>query len=237
MKLSVPVFQLKRRARLLARNEKIALHDALDRVARDEGFAAWSLLASQVAAHAPAKTMLSRLAHGDLLLLGARPGHGKTRLGLQLLLDAVREGRDAVFFTLEYSAQEARRRILALEGAADGIGDSVDVVTSDDISADYIIAHLSASARGTVAVIDYLQILDQQRSKPQLSDQLRTLRDFARQTGIVLVFIAQIDRAFDPAKKSLPDIQDIRLPNPLDVGLFTKACFLHDGEGQLQTIA
>lgn len=237
MKLSAPIFQLKRRARLLARHDKIALHEALDRIARDEGFVAWSLLAVQAAAQAPATTMLSRLTHGDLLLLGARPGHGKTRLGLQLLLDAVREGRDAVFFTLEYSAQEARQRIHALEGAADGVGDSVDIVTSEDISADYIIAHLSGSPRGTVAVVDYLQILDQQRSKPALADQLRVLRAFTRENGIVLVFISQIDRAFDPANKPLPDIQDIRLPNPVDIGFFTKACFVHNGEIRFQNIA
>lgn len=237
MKLSAPIFQLKRRARLLARHDKIALHEALDRIARDEGFVAWSLLAVQAAAQTPATTMLSQLTHGDLLLLGARPGHGKTRLGLQLLLDAVREGRDAVFFTLEYSAQEARQRIHALEGAADGVGDSVDIVTSEDIRADYIIAHLSGSPRGTVAVVDYLQILDQQRSKPALADQLRVLRAFTRENGIVLVFISQIDRAFDPANKPLPDIQDIRLPNPVDIGFFTKACFVHNGEIRFQNIA
>jgi RNA polymerase-interacting CarD/CdnL/TRCF family regulator len=36
MRLSAPIYQLKRRAKLLARNEKIALHDALDRVAREK---------------------------------------------------------------------------------------------------------------------------------------------------------------------------------------------------------
>ena len=44
MWLSAPIYRLKRRARLLARNEKIALHVALDRIARAEGFAGWSLL-------------------------------------------------------------------------------------------------------------------------------------------------------------------------------------------------
>ncbi|RMB04577.1 hypothetical protein [Eilatimonas milleporae] len=38
MKLSAPVFRLKRRARTLAREEKIPLHQALDRLARREGF-------------------------------------------------------------------------------------------------------------------------------------------------------------------------------------------------------
>ena len=38
MKLSAPVYRLKRRAKVLAREERIPLHEALDRVAMDEGF-------------------------------------------------------------------------------------------------------------------------------------------------------------------------------------------------------
>lgn len=237
MRLSAPIYQLKRRAKLLARDEKIALHEALDHIAREEGFAGWSLLSSQLAMNSPSKAVLSRLAHGDLLLLGARPGHGKTLLGLQLLLDAVREGRKAVFFTLEYTEQETRQRIQSLDGNAHGLDDKLEIVTSDEICADYIIDHLSGSPRGTVVVIDYLQILDQQRSKPALSDQMLALRSFARDNGFVLGFISQIDRTFDPASKPLPDIQDIRLPNPVDMGFFTKACFLHNGEVRLQDVA
>lgn len=237
MRLSAPIYQLKRRAKLLARDEKIALHEALDRIAREEGFAAWSLLSSQFAMNAPSKAMLSRLADGDLLLLGARPGHGKTLLGLQLLLDAIREGRKAVFFTLEYNEQQTKERIRTLERDAHGAGNQLEIVTSDDISADYIIRHLSGSARGSVAIIDYLQILDQQRSKPALADQMVALRDFARRTGIVLGFISQIDRSFDPDIKPVPDIRDIRLPNLFDLGLFSKACFLHNGEVRIQDVA
>ncbi len=237
MRLSAPIFRLKRRARLLARDEKIALHEALDRIAREEGYAGWSLLAAAAAADGPSKAMLSRLVEGDLLLLGARPGHGKTLLGLQLLLDAVREGRRAVFFTLEYSEREARERLRAADPGAGRLGDRLEIVTSDDISADYVIGYLAGAPRGTVAVIDYLQILDQQRSKPPLSDQVRALRTFARDTGCVLGFISQIDRAFDPERKPLPDIGDIRLPNFVDPGLFTKVCFLHDGAARLRDVA
>ncbi len=46
MKLSAPLYHLKRKARLLSRSENIPLHQALDRVARQEGFDGWSLLAA-----------------------------------------------------------------------------------------------------------------------------------------------------------------------------------------------
>ncbi|TCU10012.1 DNA helicase [Rhizobium sullae] len=237
MKLSAPIFQLKRRAKLMARNSNVPLHEALDQIAREEGFARWSLLSSQIAAGSLSKTILSRLDDGDLLLVAGRPGHGKTTLGLQLLLDAARDERKAVLFTLEFTEQQARKYLQSLGEGSNAIGDSLEIVTSDEISADYIIRYLSGSRPGTVAVIDYLQILDQQRSKPALSDQVLALGDFARKTGVVLGFISQIDRSFDPESKRLPDIRDIRLPNLVDLGLFNKACFLHNGEAQLQDVA
>lgn len=236
MILSAPLFQLKRRAKLMARSNNLPLHEALDQIAREEGFARWSLLSSQIAAASLSETILSRLSDGDLLLMAGRPGHGKTTLGLQLLLDAARDDRKAIFFTLEFTEQQARKHIRSLEKDTLSIGDTLEIVTSDEISADFIIRHLSGSERGTVAVIDYLQLLDQQRSKPALSEQVLALRDFARKAGVVLGFISQIDRSFDPEKKRLPDIRDIRLPNLVDLGLFTKACFLHNGEAQLQDV-
>ncbi|QFY59302.1 AAA family ATPase [Rhizobium grahamii] len=237
MKLSAPIFQLKRRAKLMARNDKVPLNQALDQIARDEGFARWSLLSSRMSSGPLSQTILSRLGDGDLLLLAGRPGHGKTTLGLQLLIDAVRAGRTAFLFSLEFTEQQASKHLRSLEGDTDRIADRVRIVTSDEISADYIISHLAGSKPGTVAVIDYLQVLDQNRSKPVLSEQVQTLGDFAQRTGVVLGFISQIDRSFDPASKRLPDIRDIRLPNFVDLGLFNKACFLHEGEAQLQDVA
>lgn len=234
MRLSVPIYQLKRRAKLLARSEKVPLHEAQDRIAREEGFRAWSALSARMTANPPASALLPKLAAGDMLLLGARPGHGKTLMGLQLLLDALRDGRRAVFFTLEWTEREAMQRIRSLESAE--VGHAPEIVTLSDISADFIADHMSGSPTGTVAVIDYLQILDQQRSKPSLSEQMRVLHGFARENGTILGFISQIDRSFDPGRHPLPGIEDVRLPNPIPAGVFSKACFLHAGEARLQHV-
>ncbi len=233
MRLSAPIYQLKRRAKLLARDENIALHAALDRIAQQEGFAGWSLLSSRVAMNPSSKAILSQLDEGDLLLLGARPGQGKTMLGLQLVRDAVRAGRRAVFFSLEYTERGAREQLDALCAEGQGIADEAEIVTSDDICADFIVQYLAAAPRGTIAIIDYLQILDQQRSKPALSDQMLVLKAFARKTGVILGFIAQIDRSFDADSADVPSFGQLRLPNPIAPSIFTKACFLHNGEVRL----
>lgn len=44
MSLSAPIYVLKRRAKQLSREAGIPLNQALDRIARDEGFQTWSLL-------------------------------------------------------------------------------------------------------------------------------------------------------------------------------------------------
>jgi len=64
----------------------------------------------------------------------------------------------------------------------------------------------------------------------ELAAQVRALQAFARRRGLIIVCISQIHRSYDPAKKPFPDIGDVRLPNPVDLGLFNKACFLSQGE-------
>lgn len=234
MQLSMPIYQLRRRAKLMARQQSIPLHEALNRVAREEGFAAWSLLAARTGTSPPIPDILPGLVDGELILLAARPGQGKTRVALRLLLDAIREGRRGVLFSLDFTAEEARKHFLSIDRKSHA--NMPEIVTSDEISAEFIVRHLLGSPPGTVAVVDYLQILDQQRAKPPLSDQMRILREFARDTGIVLCFISQIDRSFDPRQKPVPTLSDIRLPNPIPTGIFTKACFLHAGRAQLELL-
>lgn len=237
MRFSTPVFRLKRRARLLAREAKIPLHEALDRVARREGFQSWSHLSASPSGHRPASALLARLSPGDLVLLGARPGHGKTLLGLQLAIEAARTGRPGFFFTLEYNEADVRDRLASFGIDPKAIEGPFTLDTSDDICADHIIERLSMAPKNSVAVIDYLQLLDQRRRNPELSVQIRALKDVTSALGSIIVAISQIDRAFDLQAKSLPALADVRLPNPLDLTLFTKSCFLHDGEASLEAIA
>ncbi|MBZ9699303.1 MULTISPECIES: DNA helicase [unclassified Mesorhizobium] len=229
-----PIYHLKRQARLLSREEKIPLHQALDRIAAREGFASWSLLAAKVVENKSPGRLFSRLEPGDLVLVGARPGHGKTLMSLELAVEAMKRGHRSVFFSLEYTHRDVLDRFRAI-GADPAQFDRLFAFdTSDGISADYIVEVLGSAARGTLAIIDYLQLLDQKRDNPELMDQVRTLKAFARDTGVILVFISQIDRSYDPSTKPFPDISDVRLPNPLDLSLFSKACFLNKGAIRFQ---
>lgn len=230
MRLSAPVYQLKRKAKLLSREENIPLHEALNRIAAQEGFDSWSLLAAKASAATPAEKIFPQLALGDLILMGARPGQGKTLMSLRLAVEAMKAGNRGVFFTLEYTEKDVLNCFRAI-GAEPAHFDGIfELDNSDDISADYIVKRLAAVPRGTLVVVDYLQLLDQKRESPELMDQVRMLQSFARERGLIFIFISQIDRSYDPSKKPYPDLEDVRLPNPLDLGLFSKTCFLNNGE-------
>jgi len=232
MTLSAPIHLLKRRARLLSRSDRIPLHAALDRIAADEGYRSWSLLVATQPRPETAHALLPRLAPGDLVLMAGRPGQGKTLAGLALLAEAVKAGRRGIFFTFEYTPLDVAARLRSLGIDRDAIAGLFDCDCSDAISAAYIVGALATAPHATVAVIDYLQLLDQRRDTPELGVQVRTLRAFARERGLVLVFLSQIDRSYDASEKPFPDIADVRLPNPLDLSLFDKACFLSRGEAR-----
>lgn len=227
MKLSAPIYSLKRLAKSISRTEKIALHVALDRVANQEGFRNWSLLSAQVTVNW-SNQILEVINPGELILLGARPGHGKTRVGLELVAKSTKLGKQGWFFTLEWNEADIEECLISLGQPSITTNHRFHFDTSDSISADYIIDCLEESERGTVAVVDYLQLLDQNRSKPVLSSQMHKLKSFAQMHGYIIVCISQIDRSFETTGRQAPTINDVRLPNPLDLSVFDRTCFLHD---------
>ncbi|MDB5473129.1 MAG: helicase [Devosia sp.] len=233
MKLSAPIYHLKRGAKQLARQRAIPLHEALDLTAAEQGFASWSLLAARHAAQSAAARVYEGLEPGDLVLLAARPGQGKTLLALELAAQAVRSGNRSFFFTLDYTPNDVVQRLHSIAFEPARFESLFAVDCSNQICAAYIVEALQAAGPGTLVVIDYLQLLDQNRAHPPLADQVSALKAFARERELVIVFISQIDRSYDPSSKPYPDRGDVRLPNPLDLGLFSKMCFLNGGAVQV----
>lgn len=224
--------KLKRQAKTEARKAGLPLHQALDRVAKSQGFASWSLLASSGASDA----LYQHFIAGDMLIVAARPGQGKTLTALRLAVEAAQAGNHGYFFSLEYMERDVASRLETLGIDCKAFDGRFHFDGSDDISASYIISAMGNAPAGSVAAVDYLQLLDQRRDKPPLSEQVATLREFAQRRGVILAFIAQIDRAYDPLSGSGPGPADIRLPNPIDVGAtFDKGIFLSNGHLQITT--
>lgn len=157
-------------------------------------------------------------------------------MALELIAEAVKAGRAGVFFTLEYNEQETLDRYISVGGHSGALDKDFRIDASDAISANYIIDRLRPASPGTIAAIDYLQVLDQSRTKPEVTEQVSALKNFAAKSGVIFVFISQIDRSFDLSPKPLPELVHVRRPNPLDLALFDKACFLNDGETRIDML-
>ncbi|MFK4623618.1 hypothetical protein ACVIWV_002322 [Bradyrhizobium diazoefficiens] len=145
MRLSAPIYHLKRKAKRLSREEGIPLHHALDRIATTEGFSAWSMLAAKAAAMTPSNRLFPQFRPGDLVLVGARPGQGKTLMSLELAVEAMKSGHRAAFFSLEYTEKDVLERLRAIGVDPAQFADMFEVDCSDAISADYVVKQMAAA--------------------------------------------------------------------------------------------
>ena len=235
MALSAPIFQLKRTAKSLSHTKKIPLNQALDQVAVGEGFSSWSELASSPSSLSSPARLFNELEHGDLLLLGGRPRQGKTVMALKLIVEAMKRGHRGVFFTLDYNEQDVAKLFAKIGISSKKFNELFEFDNTDDIDAHYIIQQMQSAPSGTVVAVDYLQLLDQRRQSPVVGVQVEALKSFARERGLIVIFTSQIDRSYELSARPFPDMRDVRLPNPLDVSIFDKACFLSGGEIQMQS--
>jgi replicative DNA helicase len=233
MKFTAPIFILKQQAKALSRKEKIPLHQALDRIAAREGFNAWSLLAAKAASERPSERFLEQLSAGDLALIAARPGQGKTLFSLKLAVEAMRQGNRAAFFTLEFTQADVAECFEIMDEKLSNFTGRLLIDDSDQICADYIATRLASAPAKMLVIIDYLQLLGQKRLNASIADQIQRLKALARERHLIIVCLSQIDRRYDVTKQPFPGFGDVRLPNPLDIGVFNHACFLNRGRVQL----
>jgi replicative DNA helicase len=235
MKFSAPIYILKQQAKALSQRDKLRLHVALDQVAVREGFNAWSHLASVWQRTDTSRSLYEQLRPGDLLLVGSRPGQGKTLLSIGLAVEAMERGNRAAFFTLEYTAAEVENLFTMIGRKQGDFRGKWLLDTSDDISASHISERLADEPPGTLVVVDYLQLLDQRRDKPSLDVQVRNLKAFAQKIQSIVICLSQIAREYTLTSRACPSLQDVRMPNPLDLSIFDKSCFIQDGKMQLHS--
>jgi replicative DNA helicase len=238
-KLSAPLYVLKQKAKALKKQTGVSLNQALDEMAKQEGYQSWSLLAAKAKEIFPKEReeILDYLNPGDLMLIAARPGVGKTTFCLQILLQAVKEGTHGYFFSLEYTHRDVASKVADLDESVGGNHELLHFDFSDEICSDYIVEKTASVSKGSVIVVDYLQLLDQKRSNPSLQLQVERLKAHAKSRGCIVIFISQVDRSFEMTGRDRPTMEDVRLPNPLDLKLFNKSMFLHDGKMEFRSPA
>lgn len=231
MKLSSPIHVLKSQAKKLKKSQSITMTEALNKIAEKEGYTSWSLLQSQNSNPYPNSysEILDFFNEGDLVLIGARPTTGKTSFSIGMLVKAIqRKKAKNFYFTLSEVHKDLAGRVAAYDESIGGNNPYFGYSYSNDIQASYIIKNTESEiSKGSLIVIDYLQLLDERRINDPLQKQVEDLKSYAKRTGCIIIFISQLDREIENRTNQKPTINDIRLPNPLDLTLFNKMILLY----------
>ena len=182
-------------------------------------------------------TVLTGLGRGDLIILAARPGMGKTSFILNLARNAARTGKKIAFFSLEMSRDQLAQRLLSLDSSV-GISrlrkggltpeewDRIATATGElynaqifvDESSDITVQQIKAKVRRNkpdAVFIDYLQLLTpvtkSDNRAVQVQEMTRALKIMAKELAIPVVVCSQLSRAGTGRGVShVPQLSDLR---------------------------
>lgn len=183
--------------------------------------------------------LLDGLCPGRLYVIAARPGMGKSVMGLQLARCAVRAGSSAAVWTLEMPYDEYVTRLFAAEKdipyrkiqlaqlSPQEWGDLSDVAQQMNDARMWIddsealpISELLARARTLhrlhgvgLVVVDYLGLIVGQRNLPrerEVAEIVKSLKGLAKKLGIPVVLLAQLNRTLESRADKRPVLSDAR---------------------------
>lgn len=183
--------------------------------------------------------LIGGLLPSDLEVIAARPGMGKTALGLGIATHAALDGRPVIFFSLEQPAEQLAQRALA---RASGItadrqqagridagewGDYIDhrdrvarlPIIIDD-TAGLTASAIAARARRAyrrykpeLIVIDHLQLIAgdrRQDRRMEIDEATRKLKALAKELNLPVLLLSQLNRGVEGRDDKRPGLSDLR---------------------------
>lgn len=182
---------------------------------------------------------ISGLNRSDLIILGARPGMGKTSFALNIATHvAMKENRKVCFFSLEMSRDQLAQRVLSSESGVDSeklrngnlqspdwvaLGDAGERLSHAnffiDETAGITVPEMKAKIRrlGNVdlVIVDYLGLMHSARRidnrVQEISEITRSLKVMAKELQIPVIVCSQLSRATEVRGKShKPGLADLR---------------------------
>ncbi|MBO5262347.1 MAG: replicative DNA helicase [Clostridia bacterium] len=176
---------------------------------------------------------------GDLVIVGARPGVGKTSFCLNLGANIAKQSKKAVcMFSLEMSAEQLTSRLLAAEGMVDSVRMRSGKLEDDDWSK---LANAAATLSETeiyiddttgvnvtamkgklrriknlgLVIVDYLQLMETEKKRKdgsrvnEVAEITRGLKIMGKELGVPVIVCSQLSRGTDKEKKR-PVLSDLR---------------------------
>jgi replicative DNA helicase len=184
---------------------------------------------------------------GDMIVIAARPGVGKTSLAMNMACRVAGKGHNVLFFTLEMPADQVTKRILSAETGVDmmkiinanlsmdelasimaRIGDVGELPIYIDDSSHLTVASLRSKAKSLRAtlekqgktldliVIDYIGLMQgpahmmSEKKNAQVEEISRGLKLFAKDMGIPIIILSQLNRQVESRKEKVPQLSDLR---------------------------
>ena len=173
----------------------------------------------------------------DLILIGARPGMGKTSFALNVARNMAVKGRKTVFFSLEMSNEQLAQRIISTEARIvsnkfrtgeisdaewEKIGMALDHLVDAELyfddTANITVPEMKARIRRMkdveCVVIDYLQLMSDPRFKDnrvqEISKITRDLKLMAKDLNIPVITCSQLSRNTAKTSDHRPQLTDLR---------------------------
>ena len=184
--------------------------------------------------------VLVQMGKGDLIIVGARPGMGKTSFALNIATNVAKSTKKSVaIFSLEMSGEQLVTRILSSEAMVDShslrtgqlanedwdnIADVISSLSGCDIYIDDTSAITSTEMKSKLrrlpnlglVVIDYIGLMQSTSKSDNRAQQVgeisRNLKIMAKDFGIPIICCAQLNRGTEsrPGAGKRPTLADLR---------------------------
>ncbi|MDD4772661.1 MAG: replicative DNA helicase [Eubacteriales bacterium] len=182
--------------------------------------------------------VLVGLGAGDLVLVGARPGMGKTSFAMNIATMAAKKTKKSVaVFSLEMSCEQLVIRMLSSEALIDSynmrtgrlsnedwnkLAEAAGTLSECDILIDdtsgITVTGMKAKLRREknlgLVVIDYLQLMQGERRNEnrvqEVSEISRNLKLLAKELRVPVITCAQLSRAPESRSGNIPQLSDLR---------------------------
>lgn len=177
---------------------------------------------------------------GNLVIVGARPGVGKTSFCLNLGTNIAKKTKKAVcFFSLEMSSEELVSRVISSEAMVlserlrngqldkndwENIANACSALSETDIYIDdtsnISLTGMKAKLRRIknlgLVVVDYLQLMESETKRRdgsrvnEIGDISRGLKLLAKELGVPVIVCSQLSRSSEKEKERKPMLSDLR---------------------------
>jgi replicative DNA helicase len=175
------------------------------------------------------------LQKGDLVIVAARPGMGKSALIMNIAQNVGQRGKVVAVFSIEMASRQLAIRYLSclsdvpiwkikkadgltkteLKSFIEGSG-KVQIMTADGLTVEEIGAlarQLNREQPLELIIIDYLQLIRYTRHggmDEELTHISSSLKSLARALGVPILAAAQLNRKVDERPKPIPMLSDLR---------------------------